>query len=491
MRAPSTLSKLLDQSPISVVREIAYLRQLPTILVGGAVRDALFGLQPKDFDFSVQGNAINLARRVADALDAAFYVMDSERGIARVILADDDADSTDDERRSPTGRILLDFVTCRNDSWHADLNDRDFTLNAIAVELNTNEIIDPSNGILDLSNRVIRAVKSDSILNDPVRAIRGVRLAHAFDSTIEPTTWSQIQSAGAHIHRPSPERVRDAFMDVLKLERAAPAIVQLVNARLLTKLLPELEPMRGCEQSPPHTFDVFTHTMKAMQALDDILADWQSTSRIDDSIRKLLNQLDATTADTRNRLCILRLAALLHDCGKPATRSVDLDGRIRFFGHEKLGANMMSARANALKLSGDEVSQARLTVANHMRPNQMSREPRTITPRAIYRYMRDTRAAAPEIALLSIADCIGKSDGDDCAANRRVATLLIERYYETFAPDIVVPPLINGKDVIDLGVEQGKRIGELLSAVREAQMSGEIRTREEALSLARSMIVDR
>jgi hypothetical protein len=121
----------------------------------------------------------------------------------------------------------------------------------------------------------------------------------------------------------------------------------------------------------------------------------------------------------------------------------------------------------------------------------MSREPRTITPRAIYRYMRDAQTTAPEIALLSIADCIGKSDSDDCSDNRRVATLLIKRYYETFAPDIVAPPLINGKDVIDLGVEQGKRIGELLSAVREAQMSGEIRTREEALSLARSMIVDR
>ena len=254
------------------MRDLARQRRTPVILVGGAVRDALLGKTANDYDIAVQGNPVPLARTVADALNGDFWLMDAERGTARVILRDAD-------------KTVIDFAACRGATWHEDLFARDFTLNAIGYDLDTNELIDPANGQADLQTRSIRAVTDHAISDDPIRALRAVRLAQKLGFVIEPTTWAQAKAIGSAIHQPSAERARDELMAMLALPATTPAMRQLDALGLLTQLVPEMEPMRDCTQSPPHQFAVLEHTWAVMDALDLLteklaIGDWRLAAQL-------------------------------------------------------------------------------------------------------------------------------------------------------------------------------------------------------------------
>jgi tRNA nucleotidyltransferase/poly(A) polymerase len=497
------------------VAEIARARNAPVALVGGAIRDAWLSPDPTpgdlsgdlsgDLDFAVQGDAVSLARAVADALSGDVYVMDAGRGTARVLIKDDRRQTTDNRISSSISSsivvrpssLTMDFAVCQGAGWQDDLLARDFTVNAIALDLSDGQVLDPTGGLPDLERRVIRAVSDHAITDDPVRALRAVRLAFALSMTIEPDTLKMVRSVGPRITQPSAERVRDEFMEILNLPNAARALRKLDEVGLLTHITPEIEPMRTCGQSPPHRFTVLEHTFVVLEALDEVIGDWRL--EIDSAMQQsLISDLQSPAVEGRTRLAVFRLAVLLHDCAKPFTRSVGDDGIVHFYGHEAASAELAAARARALRLSGDEVRRVRTIVVNHMRPNQMAREmasdQRPPTSRALYRFFRDTRDCAPELALFAIADCIGKRGdqtvSEDCAPSAQIAHLLIEKYYARFEKTVAPAPLLTGKDVLALGVEQGPRIGEILDAVREAQMAGEITTQDEARELAKQMTHD-
>lgn len=475
---------MLASPPVATAAALARARGLSVVLVGGAVRDALLSGRPApaDFDFAVQGDAIGLARQTANALRGDVYVMDAERGVARVLLS-----ATADR-----AACILDFVRCRGATWLEDLQDRDFTLNAIACDINSGELIDPLGGAPDLRAGVLRAVGPRSVSDDPVRAIRGVRLAHQFALTIDAATWQAIgQSAGqlaADAGGPSAERVRDAFLDLLDLDQAAPAVEDLWRAGVLRQILPELAPLDGLAQSAPHTLDVLTHTFMVHRAVSHALTAEGFTA---DARAQLVAHLAAPVVAPRSRRAIFRLAVLLHDCGKAATRSVDPDGRIRFLEHEAVGARMAASRASALRLSADEVNLVRTVVANHMRPNQFAHDPESMTPRALHRFMRQTGACAPDLALLGVCDCLGKERDAamaGCARSVQVGERIIALYFSRYHAAVAPAPLLGGADVLAMGVNPGPVVGRVLEAVREAQMAGEIHTEAEARALARQLI---
>ncbi len=495
-------SDLLALPETALVRVVAAQRAVRIILVGGAVRDALLGKPVHDLDFAVQAerrDAVSLARAVADRLGAAFYLMDAERGTSRVIVA-----------RPDQPALNLDFAVCRGATWDDDLFARDFSINAIALDCASGALLDPTGGQANLAAGVIRQVTPHSLTDDPVRALRAVRIEHALGvpgAHIEPTTENAVRAAASLLNVPSTERVRDELMKMLALPQAARAVRRLDALGLLGELVPEIEPMRACTQTAPHHFAVLEHTFVVLDYLDEIIRfvieedavapDWLSELQIAPPHRAALRrQLLTETSNERLRVAVLRFAALLHDIAKPANRSVGDDGRVHFYGHEEAGSKVAAARANTLRLSADEVSQIRATVAHHMRPNQMSRDSAiaNISQRAIYRYINATRDCAPEIALFCIADGMGKagadSSPDDAARRAKIAALLIKAYYDRFGPDAAPKPLIDGREVMELGVKQGREIGQILSAIREAQMVGEISTYDEAVALAQQLIHD-
>src|ERR1700690_620409 len=340
-------------------------------LVGGAVRDILLHRVSHDLDFAVSKDAIQLARRAANALHADFYVLDESFDTARVILAAEHGT-----------RDILDFAEFRGSDLESDLRGRDFTINAIALDLRNLSILDPLGGASDLRSKIIRACSDSSLQDDPIRILRAVRQAAAFDFKIEAETPTAMKQAAPLLPKISPERQRDELFKILEGPRPDASLRALEMLGVFPHFLPELLAMKGVEQSAPHVYDVWEHTLSVINHLDGIigsLAPGYHAKKTNDLFTGLLSvrlgryreqfaaHFKQTLNTDRTMRALLFFAALYHDVSKPASQSVDETGRIRFFGHDESGAKVAVERAHALNLSNDEIERLKIIIGNHMR----------------------------------------------------------------------------------------------------------------------------
>lgn len=480
-------------------------------LVGGAVRDALLGRPVHDLDFALAGDAIRLARRVADQLGLPFYVLDAERGAGRIVVAEGGE------------RMTIDFARFRGPDLAADLAGRDFTINALALPATATDVsalVDPLGGREDLERRQLRATSDKALADDPVRVVRAVRIAAQLGFTIEPHTWDLLRASAAQVGRPAAERIRDEIAHVLAGPGPAAALRQLDALGALTVLMPELAALKGAAQPPPHWQDVWEHTLSVVEELENVLAALEldggrrtadgspssTVRRLPSAVHRLSSTLHAyrpylaehlavRLADERPRRALLFLAALLHDVGKPATASLDeseAPGQIHFYNHAQAGAELAEARLRALRFSADEISWVSRIVAGHMRPGQLAGS-FPLSRRAIYRYYRALGEAGVDVGLLALADHLA-AWGDHLQPERwvrqvEVVAALLEHYFRRYTRTIAPPPLLTGDDLMNaLELPPGPIIGQILEAVREAQAAGEVRSRSAALALARRIL---
>jgi putative nucleotidyltransferase with HDIG domain len=506
----------LPDGPWEDVRRIALQLGLQVWVVGGAVRDHLLGRPVHDWDFAVDRDALLLARTVADTLDGAYFPLDEERSTGRVILTQPDG-----------GRTELDFALLRGADLKADLLARDFSINALALD-NEGNLVDPTGGQADLGAGRIRVTHEGAFRDDPVRILRAVRMEAELSTTTEaahiaPQTGTWMQRDAALLALPSPERVRDEFVRLLVLPGAAHHLQRLDGFDLLVHTVPELESLKGVAQSPPHRFDVWQHTLLTIDTLEGVLPAVMGEEKVEvkpnqaanpptlagapraawGDIARTLGQfapdvrthfaIEVTTG--RDRALLLKLAAVLHDVGKPTTQSQDEDGHFHFYNHEPMGAQIAAARLQELRFSRDEIERMRVLVGQHLRPAHLARTER-VTRRAIYRYFRATGCAGVDVVLLSLADHLAtwgpNLEEERWARRLEVAQTLLTHCFEHYEETVDPAPLLSGNDLMDgLGLASGPRIGRLLEAIREAQAAGEISTREEALDLARRMVRSR
>lgn len=467
-------------------------------LVGGAVRDLLTNRFSPDFDFAVPSNGISLARKVANALDADFMVLDGERDTGRVVLIHEDG-----------SRTYMDFASYRGINLEEDLRTRDFTINAIAYSLHDGTVFDPTGGADDIRAKIIRACSPTSLMDDPVRILRAVRQAAAFGFAIEKNTREWMKQAAGQIGRVSVERVRDEIFKILNGPKSSAAIRALDMLGALEHLMPELLEMKGVEQSAPHVYDVWTHTLATLDHLDQILADLhvgydaESTGdmftgllslRLGRYRERIAGHVANALNKDRTHRSLLFFAALYHDVCKPDTKSTDETGRIRFFDHEIKGADAVAKRALAFSLSNDETERLRSIVRHHLRihffADRLEKENQTPSRKAIYRFFRDSGKAGIDLILLALADLratrANELTVETWSAYLDVVRILLENYWEK-PEEVVAPPrLLDGNDLIkELKLSPGPLIGQLLETIRENQAAGKIQNREQALALAR------
>lgn len=481
-----TFSPLLDR-----IRPLLVQQEQPVYLVGGAVRDALLGRTSHDLDFTVAEGAVKLTYKVANSLGVPAYVMDRERDVGRVVLQDE--------------KTTFDFARFRGDSIEADLQDRDFTINAIAMPVNQvltpANLIDPTGGQNDLAAGLVRQVHERSLVDDPVRALRAVRMAVSLGFRITADTESAATAAAAYFDKVSIERIRDELLKLLQSQAPDDVVRHLARLALLPALLPEIAWLEGVEQSPPHYEDVFAHTCSVLHwltrleeaVLDGKEAEDMAIIEIQQGLAAFIPELKAhfnrpVTGELDGRT-LLRLGALFHDCGKKATQSVEADGRIRFIGHDKVGAKLAAGRLRALRLSNEAVQHVNRTVANHMRPLLLEKEP-TITRRAVFRFFRAAESAGLDVALLALADNLATLNGGDEDGRRsRMLAVVVElysHYFQRFEETVKPPVLIDGNQLMKaLKLAPGRQVGRLLVLIQEAQAAGEIATRDQAIELAR------
>jgi putative nucleotidyltransferase with HDIG domain len=470
-------------------------------LVGGAIRDALLNRRTLDLDFAVEGDARAAARVVADALGGAYFPLDNVRDVGRIIV------SRGDER------FTLDFARLRGPDIVADLGARDFTLNAMAASLADPEtLIDPLGGWRDLQDKTIRACSPTALEDDPLRGVRAVRLAAQLDFRLDRDTRAAIRAHAHALAQVSPERQRDEFVRCLGGPRAAASLRALDRLGLLAVLAPELIPLKGLEQSPPHALDAWEHTLATVARMEDVLTVLAPVHDVDAASDLALGLISVRLGRHRQALhlhlrlalssdrpvrWLLMLAALLHDVGKPRTRTVEADGRVRFLGHEAVGAEMAVECLTRLRFSVEETRRAQTIVAHHMRARQLSRRAASVTRRAIYRFFRDTGEAGVDIVLLSLADFLGKLGGqppqqDEWDQHLQVCAQLLNAYFEQPQATVSPPALLTGHDLMaEFGLAAGPQIGQLLEALREAQAAGEVGDRAAAVEFVRQHLADK
>ena len=469
-------------------------------LVGGSVRDALMGRAAHfhDLDFAVPVGGLAVARRLANRLGGAFFPLDTERDTGRVVLTEPDG-----------SRFYLDFARWRGDSLRADLADRDFTINAMALDVTQGTdatLIDPFDGQADLSARVVRAVRDQSFAHDPARTLRAARMEAELGFSIEPHTETLLRQAIPWLDRVSRERLRDELDRIVAAPGAAGHVRRLDDLGLLAAVLPEVVFLKGVPQSPPHRADVYAHTLHVLEALEGLFDRLWPDDGYPPLAREAANTIDRlapwrdqlrghllqSTSGDRVRVTLLKLAALLHDIGKPVTRSTDEKGRIRFLGHEKRGAEIAARTLRRLRFSREEVDLVQTTVAHHLRPLLLSKA-EVVTRRAIYRFFRDTGAAGLDATLLGLADYLGiRGEALNLVEWQRaldVTVTLLDSYFHRRQEVVSPPKLVSGRDLMEeLELSPGPRVGDLLEHVREAQAEGQVSTREEALELARQIL---
>ncbi|MCW1969985.1 MAG: hypothetical protein KIH69_017880 [Anaerolineae bacterium] len=406
---------------------IAERQRAAILLVGGAVRDMLLGKPVHDYDISVLGDAIRLARQVANQLGGAFYLMDVERGIARVIFPE----------------VVVDFAACRGDSWLADLQARDFTVNAIGLDVakwRMNEqsleksLFDPLQGGDDLRQKRIRMCAPTAISDDPVRALRAIRMATVLHAELTQDTHAAVASAQLINGRLSIERLRDELMKILALPDALVAVRKLLDFGLLQQLLPHLAWQDA-------------HPLNRVLQPIDFLPAWHLLEK----------QLQQETSNERTRFSIIRLAVILRHAANPND-----------------GLKM----AQSLRLSNDEMQQIRHILVSWPEIAPILQKTGVAQERLFYRFVQKTGKNAPELIwLMQIMQ-------PDLA---QPAIGLVARYFDRYAPNVAPPPLLQGGDLMAMGHTPGPHFGKWLDTVREAQMIGQIHTRAEAIELVQQL----
>ena len=461
-----------------------------TWIVGGALRDELLGRPVRDIDIAVAGDPGPVARAVADSVGGPVFRLSEAFGAWRVI-----------DRRA--GRVF-DVSPLQAGTIEEDLARRDFTLNAMARAVGAPEtaaraltagslpggaLIDPLGGRADIEARVLRVLGPEAYERDPLRPLRLARFAAELGFEPDPDTARLTAEAAPRVANAAGERV---FAELRRLVIADGALAGLALADrlgLLRAVLPEVAELHNVEQSHYHHLDVYDHTLEVLGKQIELEGRLHTVFGVADATR-LGRILAEPLADELTRAQALRLGALLHDIGKPATRDTRPDGRVTFMGHDRLGEEMVRSICRRLRTSDRLARFLRGLTRHHLVLGFLVHE-RPLDRRQVYRYLARTSPVEVEVTLLSCADRLatrGRRADEATAAHLDLARELMRAaldWREHGPPSV---PIRGDELARELGIEPGPELGRLLAELTEAAYAGEVTTRDEAVAAGRRLI---
>jgi len=444
----------------------------PVWVVGGAVRDRLLGRETDDVDLAVDGDVRAAARALARSASGTAFPLSEAWGAWRVI--------------GPRRAWQADLVGLEGGSLEVDLARRDFTVNAMAQGLEDGEVVDPLGGAQDLVARRLRAARADAFDSDPLRVLRLARLACELRFAPDEETVKAARAGAPRLGDVARERVFAELKRIVAAPAALDGVALMTTVGATDVILPELGALRGVEQSVYHHLDVHDHTLAV---LAEVIALERDPSPLGEHAAAAGKLLSEPLADDLTRAQALRFGALLHDAAKPATRGTTAGGRVTFIGHDAAGAQLAHAILTRLRASERLASHVAALTRNHLRLGFLVHQV-PLDRRAVYHYLRACEPVEVDVTVLSVADRLatrGRKADEAIARHLELARELLGealRWREWRAQ----PALVRGDELAaELGLVPGPAIGRLLDALDEARFTGEIRTRDEAVGLARSL----
>ena len=448
---PITLLNVLDEKPFLKELSNLYAKNgFQIYLVGGAVRDGILGIETKDFDFTTNASSedsikmLNKNDYKTTEIGRAFGTIETTVGDYSIHITTYREDKYNKDSRKPEIKTSGELET--------DLSRRDFTVNAIAYDINNSEIIDPHGGLKDLSEGLIRTPDTADISfsDDPLRMLRACRFVSTHGFTPNNELFKAISKNVERIEIVSTERIRDEFTKLLTGKEPSLGLKAFVESGLSELIMPELNELKIEVDPKHHHKDVYEHTMVVLDRVSPTL--------------------------------ISRMSALLHDIGKPKTKGIE-NGKVHFRHHEVVGAKMSKKILKRLKYDNETIKKVSLLVENHLRPHTFKMG---WTDSAVRRYIIDAGGLLEELNDLVRADITTKNKAKYEEINKYLDEME-ERIKEVAEKEELskLRPPISGDEIMDMfDLEPGPSVGVIMKALYEQRINdGEV-SKEEAIKLA-------
>ncbi len=455
------------------VRDLAIKKKRSVFLVGGFLRDFYLGNIGRSFDmdFALDKNALTFAQAFARIIKGTYVLLDKEHGSARVVRRD-------------KGRIwTYDFTDFRGSSIEDDLSLRDFTVNTFCLDLISGNNYAHPKAARDFKIKNIRMTSPCVFQDDPLRLLRAYSLFAQTGFIIERYTSTRIRKDAHLINNCAMERTREEFFKILQSPRSFVTIIQMFNNTLLERIVPHFAVMYGIKQGGYHHLNVWRHSLEVLRQLEILFEEFNCDGRIR---LYLLEEIGGA----HSRGALLKLAALLHDIGKPETRKKEGD-RMTFHGHEHVGERITRQVAKRLKLSVKERYFLEDAVRMHLRPGYLSNFKKP-SARVVFRYMRDAKEEAVSLAILAMADQRATqgplTTKEKNEHHDKICRMVIEEYFKEKTKPVRVR-LLTGHDLINtFKLKPSPQFTKILTTVDEAHALGKIKNKAEALSLVKTLL---
>lgn len=434
-------------------------------LVGGAVRDALLGKSTCDRDIAIK-SAEKFAKRIAEQFDGTFIVLDEINHIYRVVLKD---------------KVnYLDISELQGETIEEDLLRRDFTINAIAYDLKENKFIDVTGGIDDLKQGVLRHIKDENFADDPLRVLRAFRFAAVtgFEMTAELKT--ALRKYLPLALNPAPERIHYELMKLFGGVQTAKTLLLMDEFGFLEQIFPCVKEMKKVPPNSHHHLDLFHHVVETVRQVEIAYKD---------APIEVKEHLDKVDFGGFPRINQLKLAGFLHDIGKFSTWTVEQTGRHRFIKHDDVGSKMVVPFLKQWKFSKKQIEYISTMIKYHIYPSNVIIAP-DLNEKVMMRYVRKMEDNVVDNIILARADRLsarGIDVTEEMVKNNLDGLDKLLNFYlskrETLEP---IPKLLDGKEIMELkGLKPSPKLGEIIKALHESQLNGDILTKDEAVEFVK------
>ncbi len=468
-----SISAELEQSaPLQAVRSVLSSEETEGWIVGGTVRDLLMGTDIDDIDIVVSSATDRVAKGVADRISGDVFSLSDKFGTWRVI--------------APDRSWQADLSPVNEGGIEADLHQRDFTVNAMAIPIGGGDVIDPVDGAKDLEDRLLRVVSEDAYHNDPLRVMRLARISceYGFKPELESVAAAGRCSEG--LQRVSGERVFYELSRLVTSDGVLEGLELLDNVGAMQVVIPELSALKGIGQTPYHHLDAHDHTIEVLKQLIRLERDDSELGPAAGAVSKLMAE---PLADELSYRQSLRFGALFHDLGKSKTHAQRDDGRVTFMGHDREGKIMAADICARLRTSGRLSRYLQDLTLHHLRLGFMVHD-RPLSRSQAYSYIKVCEPVALEVTVFSIADRLAtrgdrtkqKAIDDHVELAREMIGYVLE-----WRDQHPRTPLVSGDELMaELSIKPGPVVGKLLDILDEAQYLEEIKSKKEALNLAKA-----
>lgn len=438
-------------------------------LVGGSVRDYLMGIESHDRDIIVMDeDAKNFSLKLQKLFDATFVPLDEENKIYRLVMSD---------------KInYIDITNPVGGTIEKDLMRRDLTINAIAVNINSGEVVDISGGVTDIKNKCIHCVNEQNFVDDPLRLLRVYRFQSLYNFSIAPETLSAICKYVELIKKPAFERINYEVLRLFSGRYAHVALENMNKTWLLEEIFPFVKELKQVPPNSHHHLDLLHHSIETVKQIQEIYDNAQ------DEVKEHLDRVDFGGF---SRLAHLKFAGFIHDIGKFSTWTIEEGGRHRFIGHDDVGSKLADTMLKKMHFSNKQVDYLTKMIKFHIYPSQLMSSPQ-ITEKIMMRFVRKMDANSIDNIILAMADRLsarGPEITDEVVEhNINLLTTLMKFYLdvrETLKP---LPIFLTGNDVMEiLNIKPSPKLGKIMNSLHEAQLNGDVQTREQAVEFVQNV----